>query len=213
MKEQVRMNCGKCHKCGKPVEIREDGEWCAACQSYQRPRSHGFSLSVCDDVSRECPAWLFETVEENNPRAQSPQETFPAENPQPLEAPQVPVATVEEIVPAQPTAIASSDAATETSRQQAEAAQPQPPAAIVWEVHVYNFRPTLVAVVKEEGKLPRLARIDAPKSILRRLHYYAESSVYQKTSTIPPSGVFEPNIMLRRAIEEGLRAGLIRVAL
>lgn len=36
-------NCGKCHRCRGPIQIVLDGEeWCEACQTYQRPASHGW---------------------------------------------------------------------------------------------------------------------------------------------------------------------------
>lgn len=36
-------NCGKCHRCGTPLQRVLDGEeWCPKCQQYRRYRSHGW---------------------------------------------------------------------------------------------------------------------------------------------------------------------------
>jgi hypothetical protein len=43
------MGCGKCHKCGGPIQSVLDGEeWCPVCQCYQRPVTHGWSPAYGD---------------------------------------------------------------------------------------------------------------------------------------------------------------------
>ena len=50
-------NCGKCHTCGGPISTVLDGEeWCKACQTYQRPWSHGWARGAGEDMSAD-PAW------------------------------------------------------------------------------------------------------------------------------------------------------------
>ena len=41
--------CGRCHQCGDQIAFVLDGaEWCARCQRYQTPVSHGWSISYGD---------------------------------------------------------------------------------------------------------------------------------------------------------------------
>ena len=48
-----RRHCGRCHHCGGRLRLVLDGEqWCSACQTYRRYRSHGWGAS---GVASPCP--------------------------------------------------------------------------------------------------------------------------------------------------------------
>ena len=47
--------CGRCHTCGKVLNIVLDGEeWCPYCKTYRRYRSHGWAAG-CGDPNPYCP--------------------------------------------------------------------------------------------------------------------------------------------------------------
>lgn len=50
-----RRNCGRCHKCGAPIDFQNaSAEWCAACEAWQHPASHGWTHVEKDADKSPC---------------------------------------------------------------------------------------------------------------------------------------------------------------